>query len=138
MFDYIFNWLSILQKFFRVIGQDNNIVYDLCKGDKCLDHADDTFSNAALTLSNGEQVPTEASEKLRSMLESINVGKTDRLANFDGALGNYLQEEFQREIDKAELDSALASQFFQMYEKYNCGINYFNTTLDVSANGVLN
>lgn len=122
-----------------MIGEDNNTVYNLGQQHNSLDHANDVFSNATLTLSNGEQLSLEISAKLRSMLDSINVGKTDRLAEYDGALGNFLQEEFQRELEKSDetIDSTIATQFFQTFEKHNCGTGFFDTTLDVSAKGFL-
>lgn len=72
-------------------------------------------------------------------MDSVTVGKADKLAEYDGALGNFLREEFQRQLKSqgSSIDSVVATEFLQLYEKQNCGTNYFDTTLDVSAKGLL-
>lgn len=122
----------------RVIGQENNIVYQLGKLYDTFDTAEDSFRNAILTMSNSNQVPVELSNILHTLIDSITVGKTDQLTEYDGALGNFLQEEFEklRKVQGNDIDVALASQFLQLYEKHNCGTNFFDSTLDVSAKGM--
>lgn len=101
-------------------GEKDNIVFQTVNDKNMLRSSSNIYTNFDCIRSNGEIVPRDVVQKLKTLLAEIFARRDEELSTFEGTLGEYLSKNFFKMLRNDEynnIDKAIAQEFFENFTK---------------------
>ncbi|XP_055630502.1 spermine oxidase-like isoform X2 [Toxorhynchites rutilus septentrionalis] len=121
-------------------GEVNNVCYEMGSKFDVFDSNSAKFKTFVLTRSDGEQIPSEQSEKLTMLVGTIMDSHKNELKHYRGSLGAFLMDKFRAALKDPEyaiIDHETAYQFLEFYHKFENSIEASDSWFDTSGPGYL-
>ncbi|XP_058056562.1 uncharacterized protein LOC131207940 [Anopheles bellator] len=121
-------------------GEKGNVCYELGSKYNVFDSNSARYERFVLTRSNGEQIPTEQSEKLLGLIWSILETHKHELTGYRGSLGSFLMAKFRALLETAEykdVNGETAYQVLEFFHKFENSIEASDSWFDTSGPGYL-
>ncbi|CAD7088581.1 unnamed protein product [Hermetia illucens] len=120
-------------------GEGTNAVYQLARQYNLLQVAKVNYHRFDCIQSNGESVPTQLTDYLIVLIKGILKAAEVDFKNPNGiSLGAYLSKRYAELLDdpkNSHIDREIASQFLEMYMKFECSYTAADSLSDISGFG---
>ncbi|XP_058128469.1 uncharacterized protein LOC131270888 [Anopheles coustani] len=121
-------------------GEKGNVCYELGSKYNVFDSNSARYERFVLTRSNGEQIPTEQSEKLLGLIWSILETHKHELTGYRGSLGAFIMGKFRALLETpeyADVNNETAYQVLEFFHKFENSIEASDSWFDTSGPGYL-
>lgn len=119
-------------------GEKDNVVYELGNRHDLFSSATTKYDDFLCIKSSGKVVDSSISKKLTEMAISIVECFTEELKAYQGSLGTFIVEKYEKLLETDEykdIDKNTATQFLEFFHRYENSIEGSDTWYDTSASG---
>ncbi|XP_055297514.1 spermine oxidase-like [Sitodiplosis mosellana] len=120
-------------------GENGNVVYQMAKDKNVLAHSNEEDFSTTFVRSNGEEIPSELTKKLLSLMESIYNSSInrDKKSSHHGSYGNYFAKKYKEALgteEYKEVSAEVARELHDLFHKMTnlrLGTTWYDTSGDV-------